>query len=93
MEEYRQRAPTSTTTQNKAKTPVHTINSLAAHFGIKDMSIRQSGPRSRGMMSTDEEYYSYTNGDLWDEGTDPLRFWEVSTLQLAEIYLRMATIE
>lgn len=44
-------------------------------------------------MSTDEEYYSYTNGDLWDEGTDPLRFWEVSTLQLAEIYLRMATIE
>ncbi|KIJ12676.1 hypothetical protein PAXINDRAFT_82462, partial [Paxillus involutus ATCC 200175] len=68
--------PKSATTQQKGKAPAHTINSLAAHFGIKDMGIRQRGPRSQTTVTSDEEYHTYINGDLWEEDSDPLKFWE-----------------
>ncbi|KIJ18259.1 hypothetical protein PAXINDRAFT_71722, partial [Paxillus involutus ATCC 200175] len=68
--------PESATTQQKGKAPAHTIDSLAAHFGIKDMGIRQRGPQSQTMVMSDEEYCAYINRDLWEEDSDPLKFWE-----------------
>ncbi|KIJ10079.1 hypothetical protein PAXINDRAFT_86563, partial [Paxillus involutus ATCC 200175] len=76
MQEYRWKLPESATTQQKGKAPAHTIDSLAAHFGIKDMGIRQRGPRSQTTVTSDEEYRAYINGDLWEEDSDPLKFWE-----------------
>jgi hypothetical protein len=80
MQEYRRKLPESATTQQKGKAPAHTIDSLAAHFGIKDMGIRQRGPRSQTTVTSDEEYRAYINGDLWEEDSDPLKFWEVNAL-------------
>lgn len=77
MSEYREKAPPSTTTKQKINA-VHTIDSLAAQFGLTDMAIRRS--HSQSTMTTDNEYRSYISGDLWDEDSDPLRFWEVSTI-------------
>jgi len=86
LQEYRQKAQTSTAAQEKTNPPVHTIKSLAAHFDIKDMGIRQPGPQSHGTLTTDEEYCCYTNGDLSEEGTDPLIFWESQRLSFPTVF-------
>ncbi|KAI6006401.1 hypothetical protein EDC04DRAFT_2907866 [Pisolithus marmoratus] len=65
--------------QQKGKGSVHTINSLVAHFGIKDMGTKTQ-PQPHRVVTTDDEYYSYVNGDLWDDGLDPLKFWEACKL-------------
>ncbi|KAI6006398.1 hypothetical protein EDC04DRAFT_2907863 [Pisolithus marmoratus] len=65
--------------QQKGKGSVHTIDSLAVHFGIKDMGTKTQ-PQPHRVVTTDDEYYSYVNGDLWDDGSDPLKFWEACRL-------------
>jgi hypothetical protein len=62
-------------TEPQARTrKVDTIASLAEHYGIKDMGVRQA---ECGAQSVEQEYQSYVNGNLLEEGSDPLKFWEV----------------
>jgi hypothetical protein len=81
MHEYRERliqqqrlAPPAP--QSSAKAPIHTIDALVAQFAIPDMAIQA---RRQSTATTDEEYRSYVNGDLWEEDSDPLTFWHVCT--------------
>ncbi|KIK23197.1 hypothetical protein PISMIDRAFT_11094 [Pisolithus microcarpus 441] len=60
----------------QGKGSVHTIDSLAVHFGIKDMGTKTQ-PQPQREVTPDDEYYTYVNGDLWDDGSDPLKFWEM----------------
>ncbi|KIK16439.1 hypothetical protein PISMIDRAFT_113345, partial [Pisolithus microcarpus 441] len=79
MHEYRQKLPQMPiSAQKQGKGSVHTIDSLAAHFGIKDMGTKTQPQPQREVMP-DNEYYTYVNGDLWDDGSDPLKFWERKT--------------
>ncbi|KAI5991337.1 hypothetical protein EDC04DRAFT_2911577 [Pisolithus marmoratus] len=79
MHEYRQKLPMPAKAQQKGKGSVHTIDSLTAHFGIKDMGTKMQ-PQPLKVVTPDDEYYSYINGDLWDDGLDPLKFWEAGGL-------------
>ena len=75
MCKYQQKLPVPVAMQWKNKTLMNTIKLLVAQFGIKNMGTRQP---SSWLQTADDEYYAYVNGDLWDEGADLLKFWEVS---------------
>lgn len=79
MQEYRRKYPTLVVARQRGKSPAHTIDSLAAQFGINIMDSENTVPNSRPgtVTATDEEYSTYINGDLWEEDSDPLKFWEV----------------
>jgi hypothetical protein len=84
MQEYHQKVQIPALAQAKGRVHTHTIDSLASHFGIKDMGVRRSNPAS-GTQSPDQEYHAYINGDLWEEHSDPLVFWEVNNNHYAVV--------
>jgi hypothetical protein len=53
---------------------VNLLNALALRYKLAEgLRCRpQNGPRT-----VEQEYHSYTTGDLFEGGLDPLRFWEV----------------
>ena len=78
MVEYRnQISPEAADQSNTTHTSkVDTINSLAQLYGLGDMRVRRP-QQSQGPQTIEQEYQSYVNGDLWDEGIEVLKFWEV----------------
>jgi hypothetical protein len=74
MQDYRETKLTQITEPRTRTRKVDTIASLAEHYGIKDVGARQA---ESGSQSVEQEYQSYINGDLLEEGSDPLKFWEV----------------
>jgi hypothetical protein len=78
MVEYqRQTSPEAAKQSNTTRTSkVDTINSLAQLYGLGDMYVKHP-QQSQGPQTIEQEYQSYVNGDLWDEGVDVLKFWEV----------------
>lgn len=74
MYQYRGRTP-EVSSEGRQPSLFEDFGAIAARLRLKDMSGRRNPKET--VHTVEDEYRSYTNGALTNQGEDPLKFWDV----------------